>query len=369
MELEADKDFLMAVVNEAVLHQRTDFPIRSVLLDIDLMRVDLAGNRIGSIARREDFDAVVPRIRLKLGNEALRSDLPDHSDFREILQSSILLPENIGELFAEMKDIEERKSDPYKNPRQKCLGIDTNVAYRRLLSRLLAYGGPLRPRDMNFRCVQILLPSIVEQEISARVGRKYTGRDIDELSDALGKHGLIRGFLNCCYKDGRKALNAQSELRILKEKFNCWDVMGGNFIEDKEKRDVEIVRALADHASSQNLDLVYLTADDKSLAHAVAYKMCSIGLRYPREIPGRTEVDPWLLIELLYDISVVFGAISLRGLGVTIMGDWSGKTTEDYHRERVKLVIEENSALKSVLEKDRRILARLESTVDLRRIA
>ncbi len=369
MELEADKDFLMAVMNEAILHQKNDIAVRSVLLDLDLMKIDMMKQRIDSIARLEDFDSVISNIRLRLANEALRSDLPSYSDFREVFQSSVLLPENLGELFSEIKDIEERKSDPYKNPRQKCLGIDTNIAYRRLLSRLLAYGGPQRPRDINFRCVQILLPSIVEEEISARVGRKYTGKDVDELGEALGSQRFVRSFLNCCYKDGRRALNAQSELRILKEKYNCWDVRGGSFLEDKEKRDVEIIRALANHASSQYLDLVYLTSDDKSLAHAVAYKVRSLGLRYPREIPSKLTADPWLLVELLYDLSIVFGAISLKGLGVVVMGDWSGKTTEDYHRERVKLVVEENSSFRRVLEKDHRILARLESAVDLRRIA
>jgi len=331
-ELEVGKEFLMAVCNEAKMNQRPNCTVSSTMLNIDLLRTDLEAGRISWIARKEDFDTVISGFNLKIASEPLRNDLPGYSDLREALRGSVLLPENLGDLFQEMKEIEDRKNDPYRYPKQKCLGIDTNIAYRRLLTRLLGYEGITRPKDLNARCVQILLPSLVEEEIAAKVGRKYSSSDLDEVGKALGNRWLARSFNNCCYKDGRKALNAQTEVKVLKERYNCWDVRGGEFLEDKEARDKEIVKALADHASDQNLDLVYLTADDKSVAHAIAYKLRSIRLKYPNELPERMSLEPWLFIELLYDLSIVFAAISLRGLGITIMGDWAGKSADEYYK-------------------------------------
>jgi hypothetical protein len=91
-------------------------------------------------------------------------------------------------------------------------------------------------------------------------------------------------------------------------------------------------------------------------------------LKYPLDIPEKLKIDHWLLVELLYDLSLVFATISLKGLGITIMGDWAGKSTDEYYKERLKLVIDDSSSLRGILERDHRIVSRLERTVDLRRI-
>lgn len=368
MELEVGKEFLMAVCNEAMLHKKATCTVSSPLLNVDLLKINLELGEIIWVARREEFDTVISELRLKIRDSALQNDLPDYSDLREVFQGSVLLPENMRDLLQEMREMEERKNDPFRYPKQKCLGIDTNIAYRRLLTRLLGYEGVSRPKELSARCVQILLPSLVEEEISARVGRKYSGRDLDELRRAIGNQRMIGSLINCCFKDGRKALNAQTEIKILKERYNTWDVKGGEYSKDKEVRDKDIVKSLASHAANQELELVYVTTDDKSVAHAVAYKVRSLHLKYPLDIPEKLKVDHWLLVELLYDLSLVFATISLKGLGITIMGDWAGKSTDEYYRERLKLVIDDSSSLREILERDHRIVSRLERTVDLRKI-
>ncbi|MDH7508346.1 MAG: PIN domain-containing protein [Methanomassiliicoccales archaeon] len=354
------KDFLMAVMNNALLQEVDRFVVHSDLLDLDLLKIDLRKKRIERVVERNDFDEATSQIRSKLSTEYLREEIPDYSDLKEVFQGSLQAPLNLEDLLVELEEIERRMCDPLKYPRLKCIGVDTNIAYKRLLSRLRFHRNFRRLDDKGkSKNVQILVPMIVHSEISKRIGRKYSQKEIAELSRALGDQTLMKSFFNCCYMSGRKALNAQTELKVLRELYTCIDIVGGEFFEDREKRDSEIVRALASHCDGQKLDVVFLTADDKCRAHALAHKISSLWMNYPHDIEENCEFDEWLMVEFLYDLAVVFGVISFHDLGVKVMGDWSGKTMNDYYAQKVKIIVEKGASLEMDLERDFKILAEL----------
>jgi hypothetical protein len=364
-DFESHKNFLMAVLNEALMHDRTDIVVRSDLLEIDLFRLDYSRNRIAKIADQHRFNSRLSELRRMLGDEFLEHELPDYYDLRDAMQSSMLLPpENLSELMDELLDMERRKRDPYRFPKQKMLAIDTNVAYNRLLSRmtLLMNGGPLG--RVNPSSVPIIIPSLVEEEISNMVGRKYRPNDLRRLKEDLGR-GEANCYVNCLIKSGRKAMNAQTEIKLIRELYSARGIRGGEFLEDKEARDEEMVRIISDFSSGQRCEVLFLSADDKARAHAYSQRIPAVKLEYPWEIPSQMEVDPWLLVEFLYDLSISFGLLSFKGLGVRVQGVWAGKSADDYLGERLKFQVEKGSVLAEDLERDHRVLGKLCEAVDM----
>lgn len=355
--MEADKDFLTVVLNEARLAERGNIVIRSDLLDLDLMAVDLDRRTVQWVVRDREYDSALAELTRSLG-DGLAQDLPTFLDLREALQSSMLLPPtNLSDLMAEVYRSNDRKKDPYRFPKQMCFGVDTNLLYRRLFSRLLLAGSACGVREFDPERVQVLIPSLAEEELSRRVGRKYDRRDVEELRRALGDRSVAEDMFNCLYKSGRKAMNGQTEVALLKERYNCWSVQGGAFVDDKELRDDEMLRSVAEEVAEQRLEMLFLTNDDKTRAHANAHKVPSLLISYPYDVPAELAFDHWLLTELLYDLSLLHLSISLKGTGVRIKGEWMGKTVDDYRHERLRITAPENSALGRSLATDLRIIS------------
>jgi hypothetical protein len=353
------KDFLMAVINEARLHRLPAITVRSVLLDLDLLSIDLVSNEIHVLAGQKEFHDALAPIRSK-GASAAVDDLPNYEDLRTAIWHTILLPDEVTRpIYDEVKAALERRSDPYRYPRQVAFAIDTNIAYHRLFTRMFLHGEAFEQLGFRPRDVQIIVSNLVEEEISRSIARKYSRGDIAELQRAIRDKVLVRGMSNICYKKGRKALNAQAEIDVLGRTCGLWRVGGGRASEDKESIDDEIVRSLAEHSSDQRLDVIFITGDDKCRAHAFSHKLPSILVEYPKELPDKMGFDPWLLVEMLYDLSVSFVGLQLVELDIKVIGDWSGKTAEDYHAEKVKLIVAPESLVWGELTRDLRILVEL----------
>jgi hypothetical protein len=366
MELIVGKDFLMAMLNEAVLHERTNISLNAPFLDLDLLGANLKDGAIDWLVGPGDYDRAYSELTAKLGEPSLVREVPPYADFREALHSSLLLPpDNLAELMKEIRTIERRRGQPSRYPKQSCLAIDTNLAYRRLFSRIGLASETCGAEDFDPSKVQLLVAGLVEQEVSEKVRRKYTTADLEALKRAFHSPKLLSLFNNCVVKDGRKALNAQAELGAIRSRYGVWDVAGGTWTEDKEKRDGEILMTLAKHAQDERLDLLFVSADDKATAAARSAKVPILVLRYPNEVPRTVPFDPWLFVELLHDLAVIYGVVTLKGLGLRIMGDWAGKSADDFHAQKVKIVTEESSVLADSLLKDHRILERLKREVDL----
>jgi hypothetical protein len=364
VKLEASKNFLMAVLNEAMMHGRNRITVRADLLDMDILRIDLDRRRIRDIASREDFDPVISEIRMKLGNGRMEDDLPGWYDLRDAFWSSlIILPRDFDLLVDEFRDIERRRLDPYRYPKQMMLAIDTNIAYDRLLTRMTLMEEMCGKRGIDPSKIPVIVPSLVKEEVTRIIGHKYRSNEIDELERALGTR--LPNLYNCLGRRGRKSANAQAEINIIEEKYSYLSASGGRFTDDKEQRDLEIVKSVHDLARAQDCQVLFLTADDKAMAHCNAFKVPSRRVRYEYDLPGSIEYDPWMLVELIHDIAINFASIQLRGLGVRIQGAWAGKSICDYTKERLCFHIQSGSDISNDLERDHRILCGMRESLDL----
>lgn len=368
MDVVVGKELLVAVLNELVLAKRGIVEVHSDMLGITLMNLDLEKGEITSVANARDFDAVLPGMRARL-SDVMGADLPDYNDLKEALYSSLLVPpENLNDLMLEIRKSEKRKNDPYRYPKQESFAIDTNIAYRRLFSRLMYHAEGCGISDFDPAKIQVLLSDLVAQEMVEKAG-KYSQFDIESLKKAVRNPNMVGSLVNCSMKGARKALNAQAEEGVLEEHYNLWRVGGGTFVADKEQRDAEIARALGAHAGEQRMDILFLTADDKARVQTYAAKLPTLLIKYPSEIPGELHYDPWLMVEFLHDVAVYFGSISLRPAGIRIMGEWKGKSTADYRTEKLRLAAEDGSVLIESLKRDIRIVQGIQSKIDLNTIS
>lgn len=359
--MEGDKELITVALNEARMFGKGSIVVRSDLLDLDLMAVDLDRGEVQWTVRERDHAAAHSQVATSLG-EQLAQDLPTFLDFREALQSSMLLPpSNLPDLMSEIYRLAERRRDPYRFPKQMCFGIDTNLLYRRLFTRLLLAGSACGVRPFDPQKVQVLIPSLAEEELSRRVGRKYSKNDVEELKRAVRDRGVAENLFNCLNKNGRKALNGQAEVMALKRKYNVWSAQGGSFDEDKEARDDEMLRSVAAEMLEQRVEVLFLTNDDKTRAHANAHRVPSMLISYPYEVPTSLRYDPWLLTELIYDLSLLHTSLTLKGTGIRIRGEWMGKTVDDYRKERVRASAPEGSALGEAMERDLRVISSIKS--------
>jgi len=350
------KDFLMAVVNEARLHRLPSLTVRSILLDLNLLTIDLVRNEIQMLAGQKEFHDALAPIRSKGPSEAI-DDFPSYDDLRTTVWNTIQLPDKvIHPICDEINEMSKQRADPYRYPMQTALAIDTNIAYHRLLSRMFLRDDVLERIGLRPRDVQIVVSNLVEEEISRSIARKYSRSDIAALQRAIRDQVLVRGMSNICYKKGRKALNAQAEIDLLGRTASLWRVGGGRVFNDKEGIDNEIVRSLAEHSSAQRLNIIFLTGDDKCRAHAFSHKLPSILVEFPKEISQVMSFDPWLLVEMLHDLSITFVGLHLKELDIKIIGDWSGKSSDDYHREMVKVIVESKSLICEDLRRDLEIV-------------
>lgn len=366
--MEVGKEFITVVLNEARMAGKGSIIVRSDLLDLDLLAMDLDRKQVQWVARERDYDEAHSKLVSALGEQMAR-DVPTFLDLREALQSSLFLPPtNLDVLMTEIYRLNERRGDPYRFPRQMCFGLDTNLLYRRLFSRLLLAGEGCRVRPFDPEKVQVLIPSMAEEELSRRVGRKYDRRDVEELKRALRDRSVADDLFNCLNKNGRKALNGQAEVVALKRTYNCWSAQGGSFVDDKEARDDEMLRSVAAEMFEQRVEVLFLTNDDKTRAHANAHKVPSLLVTYPYDVPSTISYDPWLMTELLYDLSILHTSLTLKGTGVRIKGEWMGKSVDDYRNEKVRVTVPGGSALSDRLSTDLRIVSAIRSNFPWREI-
>ena len=366
IELVVRKGFLTALLNQGIRTGRQNIVINSPFLDLDLMGVNLTKPSIDWIVERSKFDAAYSEVQTKIADPLLSREIPSYPDLRDALESSLLLPpENLKEVEAELRKIDTRRAGSALHPMRTMVAIDTNLAYHRLMSRLPLASDVCGIPEFDATRLQLVIENLVELEISERVGKKYRDSDLEIMRRAFKSPRLVGALTNCLMKDGRKALNAQTEMAAIRERYPVWDVSGGAWNEDKEKRDGEIIRSLSTHAKDENVGMLFLSADDKASAAANASRLPTIILRYAHDVPRTVPYDPWLFVEFLNDLSIMFGVIGVNGLGVRIYGDWAGKRADDYHAEKLRLEFEDSSPLASELSRQNSVCERLRREIDL----
>jgi len=367
MEAVVEKDVLMAILNESLLHDRRWVEVALPWADLTLFNMDVGDATLSDIVRPETYQRALGPFVDGIVEEEVRREIPDFLDLREAFHNSLVLPpQNIVQLTDLIKEVVRKNSTPKNFVRPNGIAVDTNIAYRRVLGRISLEKETWGLDKLDITKLRVLVPQLVKKEVSNATLRKYDNRFMDSTRSIFREFNPFLSMRNCTNKKGRKAQNAATELGLIRDIYTVLEVQGGEWSEDKEMRDVAIMRSLEDYQNDQRMDLTFLTADDKASAHLEAHGMTGLVLRYPLEVPTKIRTDHWLLVELLYELSVLYGTILLRKLGVRVQGDWSGKPHEDYLAEKVKLIIDDASALRAPLERDIAVVKAMRMAVDFR---
>ncbi len=330
------KDEIFILLNEYYLKGEKEITVGYPFYDISLFTLNLENFKIDNIVKEREFY----QFKRKL-NEFLRRDMPDYGDLVDSFISSGIIDfenkEELNEIFALLKKAIADKT-VYIKP--IFLGIDTNIAYYRIISRRL--------RD-EFKYV---VSQIVVDEIDARIHTKYSGRMLHSL-DNFPYHEFVREFANASSKEARKAKNAMNEVNFLFDKLDAFRTGESTETKDKEIRDREIALQYSKFAKEVDAEIVLLTADKDMSFHAQAQGISSIYFKLPHRIYP-INIDPLRIPYLLYDLAVNFGAIRVNN--TIILSEWRGKDVENYLNENLKIYnVDEN------LAKDLNICRRLKN--------
>lgn len=328
--------------------------------EVELFTLDIEKPELTNLVKPEDFDW--SRTAKKPLDRSFSADeLPSFTDFKNcLLSSGFVNYKNEAEITRKLLELREEAKDPNKRPRPVFVAVDTNILYNRFLSRHL----PLKDEETgaiveasDFRYV---LSEIVQMELDSRITHKYSRDEIQGLSSVLSHPELLREFSNGSGRRERIAKLAFNEMSYLLTELKALRIKG-TMAKGKERNDIEIAQSYKNWARSGDYDVFLLTADEDMVNHAMASELMTLQLEMPYDVPAHARIDAWRLSDLLYDLALVFGALSLDNEGMVVLGEWGGKSSSDYIGERVKVRFGENGKADEVskqLDICRRILNR-----------
>lgn len=308
--------------------------------DLELFTLDMKKPELKELVSFNDFDRA--RLQRKPVDRSVSSDeLPSYNDLKTcLLTSGFVRYRNQAEVASRLLELRDEAKDPNKRPRQLFIAVDTNILYYRFLSR----GMPMRDMESG-RLVEatdfrFVLSEIVQLEIDSRITHKYSRGEIEALSQLFAHKELLQEFRNGSGRRERLAKLAFNEMNYLMTELRALRIKGTG-VRGKERNDIEIAQSYGSWANEGDYDVLLLTADEDMMNHARTSELMAIQLDYPHEVPQHGRIDPWAVSDLLYDLAVTFGAVSIENPGLTILGEWAGKNSVDYGKERVKVLFED----------------------------
>ena len=327
--------------------------------DLELFTLDIEKPELGKIVRPEAFDWA--RTSKKPLDRSFSADeLPSFSDFRNcLLSSGFINYRNEAEITRELLDLREAARDPNKKPRPVFVAVDTNILYDRFLSRHLPLKDEASGRTVEAGDFRYVLSEIVKMEIDSKITHKYSRDEIQALSAVLSHPEILREFSNGSGRRERVAKLAFNEMDYLHTELRALRIKG-TMVKGKERNDIEIAQSYKYWARGGDYDVFLLTADEDMVNHARTSELTTLQLILPFEVPEHARIDPWRLSDLVYDLAVVFGAVSLDNEGLLILGEWGGNSSADYTSENVKVRFGQDGKTEQVakqLDICRRILA------------
>ncbi len=369
----AGKEFLTAVLNEVCMDERFDrFTVRDEFMGQKLFDVRCSDLRLDNIASRDSMGEARAELLLSI-DSAHHQEVPSHDDLRSCFHSSLLLPpQNIDEVAGAINDAVAASRRRQGFLGQQAVSIDSNLAYKRLLSRLYLERSRFGIEYENPKDLMVTISKVSIRELARASNHKLDRRkDPGGLKRALHGRSFADALPNRPTLRATKALNALAEHGAIRDIFTYYEVDGGmDDVHDSAAADEMIVRELSAHNRPGQLDQVFLTADDSMSSLLDGERMRHAVIKYPKELPSRLDSTPWLLRELLYDLSLLFRCIRIEGTGVSVMGIWPDKASNDYGNERICIAVEEGSRIGDELRRDHRILQRFHGSegIDLRRL-
>ncbi len=347
MEEVLRKQELVLVLNEARRQDINDFTIEEPFFHTCMLHVELNSSSVKiTLSPKSDFERPA-----SLNNYWDSSDIPGFYDYRDCLLSSGLVKYSNWKDFVEWVGFLYRsETDPTLSSRSVYLAIDTNMAYFRLLSRCFPI--PYKKVQIQASNFDYVINSIVEGEVDHKIMAKYGDSDL-KMMGMYTKIGDIRyNFKNRGKLATRKAKFATQELNYIREKLNAVRVKGTASKTDAEKNDIRIVESLENFAWSKDITLALISADRNMGNHAENAEIPYFVLEIPHNTPRTIEVGLDILLNLMHDLALIFGAIKIPELETVLFGIWGGKMDSDYRNECVQAWVNANSVIERDLKKD-----------------
>jgi len=312
------------------------------LYELELFTLDIGKPELTKIVRPDAFDWARSS-RKPLDRSVSADELPSYSDLRNCLLSSGFLDyKNEAEIATKLIYLRDEARDPNKRPRPVFVAVDTNILYNRFLSRHF----PMRDEARA-------------SSVDAADSHKYSRDEIQGLSSVLAHPELVREFANASGRRERVAKLAFNEMNHLLTELKALRIKG-TAVRGKERNDIEIAQSYKHWARGGDYDVFLLTADEDMVNHARTSELMTLQLELPFAVPEHARIDPWKMSDLLYDLAVTFGVVSLDNPGMLLLGEWGGKSSSDYQGERVKVRMTDERAYPEVarqLEVCRKVVA------------
>jgi len=319
------------LLNQLLLRGQVEVDVSYPPYETTLFTLNLAKFEIENLIDKKTLDS---KKRKLARTEFLRHDLPGYHDLADVLISSGVLEfENSAEIEENFELLRKSVSDRTIYIKPVFIGIDTNIAYYRIISRRL---------KNHFKYV---ISNIVVDEIDSRIHTKYTPRMMHEFEHIPYSH-IFREFANGSCKDARMAKNAMNEVQYIVNNLDAFRIGKVSDTKDKEVRDREIARQYSSFSSEINAEVILLTADKDMVFHAQAEQMSSIYFKLPHAIPSTIHIDSTSIPSLIYDLTLIFGMIKIGNY--LLLGEWHGKSSEDYFYERIKIYNSEKDIVRHI---------------------
>ena len=325
------KNEIYSVLNRYMIDEKFHIEVVYPPFESRLFTLDMTDFRVEGIIDLRKFDKIR---RQYATTDFLRHDLPDFHDFMDVfLSSGVLRFENQTEIDENFELLKKTVDDHTIYIKPIFLGIDTNIAYYRAISR--------RFRN-HFKYV---VSSIVVEEIDVRIHSKYSSKMIRDF-EGLPYYHIMHEFSNGSVKEARKAKNAMSEVQHIINRLDAFRIGRTTETKDKEIRDREIAHEYRKFSDEINAEVILLTADKDMVFHAQAEQLSSIYFKLPHHLNGEYHIDPLVIPNLIYDLTLIFGILKVGN--TILLGEWHGKSSDDYFGEKIRIYNADSATVKDI---------------------
>lgn len=327
---------------------------------IELFTLDMRKPELTKIVRFKEFDRERAS-RKPIDRSVGQEELPGYNDFKNcLLSSGFLKYRNEDHIARTLADLRDEAKDPNKRPRPVFIAIDTNLLYFRFLSRHMPVRHEATDRTVEATDFRYVVSELVQREIDSTITHKYDREEIAALSALLAHKELLGEFRNGSAKRARRGKLAFNEMNYLLTELRALRIKGTP-ARDKELNDIQIAQSYKDWSRGGDYDVMLITGDEDMINHGRTSELMTLQLELPFEPPEHARVDPWTTADIIHDLAVTLGVVSLANAGVLVYGEWGGKTSADYASESLKVVSDDHELMASVsrqLDVCRRILNR-----------
>lgn len=339
------KDFLLMYFNRVFSYGRNIIEVRAPLYDLKLFSLD-RNFRIRKLISREHFES-----RRKDMEASRTREFPTWYDFKDcFLTSSALRPRGWSAFLDRIEGIREGARKPSGKVTPVYLAIDTNVAYARIFSRHFPYvkeDSFLEPDDFSY-----VMSGIIRKEIDNRIRYRYGKEDLSTIFAKVRDKDFLSRLAYRNELATRKAKLAQNEIDFLTKGLGALEITPQDYDFDKEKRDIIIAESYKSFKEENDVEVLLLTFDQNMVNHAKNARLEPFAFEYPRDEDMRNATDPWAIHPLIHDLAIVFGGLRLNPFSAYVFGEWNGKSTEDYEKERVMLQVDDRLPFLKELDRE-----------------